>query len=94
MPAYAALSCISAPGTGRNHSWMITVSVCAQPTVGGPLLACRNQTSDVFPVGTSYGAPAVASVESDGVFSGTPGGEEVLIKGANFGFDIAKVRGL
>ncbi len=79
-PEFLSLQCYSAPGTGRNHSWVMTTRVCAWD--GVTATRCSSQSSAVARVGTGYAPPAVASIESDGVFSATSGNEVVIIRGA------------
>ena len=68
----------------------MTIVTCGQTPTGG-LYACSNVSTPLYAAGTSYSPPAVASIESDGVFAGTRGNDVVIIQGANFGFDVSKV---
>ncbi len=49
------ISCLTAPGTGRNHSWIVYID-------GSP--------SPVFAGNTSYGAPIVATYAGEGTVRG------------------------
>ena len=67
--AHTQISCVTAPGTGRGFS--------VQAAVGG-------QASNVFAANIGYGAPVMtAFTPSTGM--ATPGGENVVITGLNFG---------
>lgn len=77
----ARMSCLTAAGTGRNHSWTVVVA---------------NQSSGAQWLGSSYGPPVITSFEEDkseGVLAyrvgelDTRGMQVVLVHGANFGRD-------
>lgn len=71
----AAITCLSAPGTGANLSWRIAI--------GG-------QDSNVLSGASSYGAPVVSQFLGAAAASGpTAGGPMVTLQGFNFGSDPA-----
>jgi len=69
------IDCLTAEGTGRNHS--------LQAVIAG-------QASNAFVGAMSYAEPVLSNFDR-AVLSPTRGGEEVHIIGSNFGFDIALV---
>jgi hypothetical protein len=93
-PSFSAIQCLTAPGTGKQHSWQVIVQVCHREVNGETvtLSACRNQTSPVFPAMTAYAPPAVAAISGEGRSSHTAGGDTVILTGANFGFSDAKLQ--
>ena len=72
--AHAQLVCTTSPGTGKNHSWQVTIA---------------GQSSPFVHFGTSYGAPIIFTLDDITYMpmnSGlTIGGETVVITGRNFG---------
>ena len=70
------LTCLTAPGTGKNHSWKISI-------------AGQMPDDIVFHASTSYGPPIIYEIlQNDGqpFLSGkTTGGDKLLIVGNNFG---------
>jgi hypothetical protein len=68
---HTMIQCVTAPGTGRDHSWYITID---------------GQQSVLFPAMTSYAAPIVSFYSGNGSTDAvTPGGQEVFVHGFNFG---------
>ena len=77
---HTGVTCLTAPGTGRGHSWRITV--------GG-------QVSELLFADTGYGSPIVSHFSGTGAGDGdTRGGEEVVLHGFNFGADIGVITGV
>ena len=70
------LVCLTSPGTGKNHSWRISI--------GG-----QNIRNTFFHAGTSYGPPIIYEIlhENGQPFNSgkTTGAEKMLVKGQNFG---------
>jgi hypothetical protein len=80
---FVSITCLTAPGTGSGHSWVVIVD-------GNP--------SPVFGANTSYGAPVVATYSGVGTVGGsqtcfeagvdcgdTRGRQLITISGQNFG---------
>ncbi len=80
---FVSITCLTAPGTGKGHSWVVIVD-------GNP--------SPVFAANTSYGAPVIATYSGVGTVGGsqscfargsdcgnTEGSQAVVITGQNFG---------
>jgi hypothetical protein len=79
-PAASQLTCLTAPGVGRNHSLYVSI--------GG-------QVSPVFAAGVSYAPPQIASFSGSGAVDGkTVGGDSVVVTGFNFGPADAYTAGL
>jgi len=71
LVAHSTVRCLTAPGTGTNHSWVVTVD---------------GQASALFAAGTGYAAPIVVFYRGDGVEDAdTRGGQVVRIEGRQFG---------
>lgn len=85
-PEYHRVQCVTAPGTGRNHSWAVGTRVCSSAQSH-----CRTQWSEMVHAQTAYGSPSIGAIRGTGAVSGTPGGEVVVISGANFGYDDDKI---
>jgi hypothetical protein len=65
------LSCELSPGTGRNHSWIVSVG---------------DQISPIIHAATSYAPPVVIFYSGPGAANAnTLGGEKVLVEGRNLG---------
>ena len=69
------VSCLSAAGVGRDHSWRLTLGGQLSDALGGAATA-----------GTGYAAPVLAGFQGPGAKDGnTEGGNAVRIDGRNFG---------
>lgn len=65
------LVCLTAPGTGKDHSWIVDVA---------------GQKTPIFVANTSYAPPIIQGFREDGAEdASTHGGEVVVIVGSNFG---------
>jgi hypothetical protein len=79
---HSSISCLTAPGTGKGHSWLVLIDGVASP---------------LYAANTSYGAPVVALYNGMGTVGGlvdcsygdgcgsTRGSQYVNISGQNFG---------
>eukprot|EP01029_Cantina_marsupialis_P010034 TRINITY_DN22_c0_g2_i3.p1 TRINITY_DN22_c0_g2~~TRINITY_DN22_c0_g2_i3.p1 ORF type:complete len:4249 (+),score=1569.44 TRINITY_DN22_c0_g2_i3:541-12747(+) len=75
VSSHSVIRCLTAPGVGKNHSWAVEIS---------------GQKSAVFAGDTSYSPPVIMSYEhlngsKDVDDLETSGGENVIIRGSNFG---------
>ena len=74
--AAGRIDCVTAPGTGRNHSLRVIIA---------------GQASNTLPAAMSYGEPVISLFDKT-LLARTRGMEEVQLIGINFGFDIALVQ--
>ena len=75
--AHTQIRCLTAPGTGKDHAWRVTVGA---------------QNSDVLEAEMSYAPPVIVAFTNEGAESAlTPGGQVVVIEGRQFGFDSAMI---
>lgn len=83
------LLCGSAPGSGKDHSWRVSVSLCARDPSGSrnDVLpgSCSGASSVVNHAMTAYAPPVIAQISGQGAASPTEGGVMVRVRGANLG---------
>ena len=83
------LLCKSSAGSGKDHSWRASVSLCARDPDGRRDDAlpgsCSGAVSSVLNAMTAYAPPVIAQIYGEGANSPTEGGVEIRVQGANLG---------
>lgn len=75
--AHRTIECVTAPGTGKDHSWFVTMD---------------GQRSVNFPANSSYGPPFVTHFSGAAYpFADTQGSQWLDVGGVNFGNDLALI---
>mmetsp|Transcript_22541 Transcript_22541/g.46821 ORF Transcript_22541/g.46821 Transcript_22541/m.46821 type:complete len:4475 (+) Transcript_22541:277-13701(+) len=101
--SHSLLTCVTGPGTGKDHSWTVDIGGSVSEAAFTPCVASQVEGSCL---GTNYAPPIVAYYEGLGtkydvdaslpsnkdiVYGDTRGNQTISILGRNFGTDISKV---